>query len=66
MKKKYLRQCSPSCKANGQNGRCDKNCNTMKCLYDNGECDGVVSLNEVYAYHNSVTFVNYLLDYKYK
>jgi len=26
----------------------------------------MVSLNEVYAYHNSVTFVNYLLDYKYK
>lgn len=65
-RKKYLRQCSPSCKGKGQNGRCDTNCNTMKCLYDNGECEGVDSFTPHTPYRNSVMFVNYLLDNKYK
>ena len=45
-------------------------CNTMECLYDNGDCDGIEPIatkrDSREAYHNSVDFVNYLLDYQYK
>ena len=52
------------------NGYCNQMCNTMECLYDNGDCDGIDPIankrDSREAYHNSVDFVNYLLDYQYK
>ena len=69
-KEKYKSQCSSSCKSMGKNGKCDAKCNTMRCLYDNGECGDAAhrKLHEegYSAYHTSVLFVNYLLDFKYK
>ena len=66
-KKNYENQCSSSCKQMGQNGQCDTKCNTMNCLYDNGECDDVAHQKlPKEAYHNAVMFVNYLLDSTYK
>ena len=66
-RRKYKRQCSVSCKRKGINGQCDIDCNTIQCLYDNGECDSVAHKKlHGEAYPNAITYVNYLLDYRYK
>ena len=45
-------------------------CNTVECLYDGGDCDTVKPINQkpfgAEAYHQSVNFVNYLLDAKFE
>ena len=49
----------------GEGGNCDDGHG-----YDNGDCDGIEPIatkrDSREAYHNSVDFVNYLLDYQYK
>lgn len=67
--KKYSIKCHPACDSLRGNEECNQMCNTMECLYDNGDCDGIEPIatkrDSREAYHNSVDFVNYLLDYQY-
>ena len=68
--KRHISKCPNECNRLQQNGHCNQMCNTIECLYDGGDCDQIRPIYQqptgAEAYHQSVNFVNYLLNAKYK
>ena len=61
-------KCSEKCKKIENNNQCDNQCNSLACLYDNGECDGIdnpdFELDRPSAFYESIDYTNILLNRK--
>ena len=63
LKKKCPEDCAPS---KIGNGKCDQECNTLACLWDDNDCDGIEpsggNKDNREAYFQSLDFVNVLYE----